>query len=257
MMTSLLKRSLTLLRGNVIIKRLQIVVSDQPVEVIYKDIKNLHLSVHPPDGQVRVSAPLRLDDEAVRLAVVSRLGWIRTQQQKLAIQDRQSQREMITGESHFFMGQRYRLELRTDGPTGVRITRSGILQLSARPSADREGRERLLREWYRQQLKLVLPQLVAKWEVALGVDVAYTGIKRMKTRWGTCNPTARRVWVNLELAKKSPLCIEYVLVHEMIHLSATHHDDKFHALMDQHLPQWRLLRDELNRAPLAHENWGY
>ncbi len=234
-----------------IIKRVQIEVSGQSVEVVYKDIKNLYVSVRPPDGHVRVSAPLRFDETAVRSAVETRLGWIRKHQERLARRDRSSRLQLMTGESHFFMGQPYTLELRSDGPTGVSIVRPGVLQLSIRPGADRNARERLLSQWYRQELKWALPELVAKWEPAIGVKVADARIKRMKTRWGSCNPTARRIWLNLELAKRSPTYLEYVLVHEMVHIIVPRHDAKFRALMDHHMPDWRLLRKELNHAPMS------
>ncbi len=232
-------------------------VSDELVEVIFKDIKNLHVSVYPPAGRVRVSAPLRLDDETVRSAVASRLGWIRRQQRRIAEQERQSQREMVDGESHFFQGKRYRLEVRESSPAGVRIVRSGFLELSAKPGADRASRERILREWYRQHLKSLLPELVTKWAVRVGVAPSSVRVKRMKTRWGTCNSISGRIWLNLELAKKPPSCLEYVLVHEMVHLLEPKHTDRFRELMDHYMPKWRVFRDELNRAPLAHEEWRY
>lgn len=232
-------------------------VSDQTVEVIYKNIKNLHLSVHPPVGRVRVAAPLRLTDEAVRRAVISRLGWIKRQQRRIADQERQSQREMVTGESHYFLGRRYRLKVVEGTKNRVDQRRPGVIELTVRPDADRDSREHTLREWYRDQLRGMLPDLIEKWEPAIGVSVANVGIKRMRTRWGTCNPTARRVWLNLELAKKKSECLEYVLVHEMVHLHERRHDEAFIALMDQHLPSWRSRRDLLNKAPLAFEDWRY
>lgn len=231
-------------------------VSGIPVEVVRKPIKNLHLSVHPPEGSVRVSAPLLLDDEAVRLAVVSRLSWIRRHQKAFEEQPRQSQREMVTGESHYFMGRRYRLNvLKQAGPNRVRINGNSELTLHVRAGTDRDKRESVLTEWYRQQLKEVLPDLIAKWQPVIGVEVADWGVKKMKTRWGSCNVRDRRVWLNLELAKKPRHCIEYVLVHEMVHLLERHHNERFKALLDKFIPQWRLYRSELNQAPLAHEGW--
>ena len=228
------------------------------VEVVRKDIKNLHLGVYPPKGRVRVAVPLRLDDEAVRLAVISRLGWIRRQQKGLEGQDRQSQREMITGESHYVQGRRYRLSvIEHDGPARVSLPNNTTMELRVRPGTDRDKREAVLHRWYRQRLRKQIPELVAKWEPEVGVAVAEWRIKRMKTRWGTCNVDVRRIWLNLELVKKPAVCLEYILVHEMAHFLERHHNERFKELMDRLMPKWRLHREELNRSPLAHENWEY
>lgn len=228
------------------------------MEVVRKPIKNLHLSVHPPEGRVRVSAPRRIDDEAVRLAVASRLAWIRRHQQHFAAQPRQSKREMVSGESHYFRGRRYRLRVTEHhGPNQVSINGSSELKMWVRPGTDRNRREQLLNNWYRRYMKKLLPDLISDWLPVVGVQVADWGIKKMKTRWGSCNTQDRRVWLNLELAKKPPQCLEYVLVHEMVHLLERHHNDHFRALMDGFMPQWRLYRDELNQAPLPHEDWTY
>ncbi|MSQ99001.1 MAG: M48 family peptidase [Xanthomonadales bacterium] len=228
------------------------------VEIVRKDIKNLHLGVYPPDGRVRIAVPLRVDDEAVRLAVVSRLRWIRRQQDKFAQQVRQSAREMVTGESHYFMGRRYRLDvIEHEGPAAVSLPNNTTLELQVRPGADRDKREAVLLRWYRQRLREQIPPLIARWEPEMGVTVEEWGIKKMKTRWGSCNIAARRLWLNLDLAKKPALCLEYVLVHEMVHLLERHHNDHFRELLDRFLPQWRLHREELNRFPLSHEEWEY
>jgi len=231
-------------------------VSGIRVEVVRKPIKNLHLSVHPPDGRVRVSAPSRIDDEAVRLAVISKLRWIRRHQQTFADQPRQSRREMVSGESHYLMGRRYRLNvLEHSGPNRIRRTGNVELTLHVRPGTDRDKREQVLNDWYRQHTKSLLPDLIARWQPIIGVQVHDWGIKKMKTRWGSCNTRDRRVWLNLELAKRPLHCLEYVLVHEMVHLLERHHNDHFKSLMDQFLPQWRSYQDELNKVPLAHEEW--
>ena len=228
------------------------------VEVVRKDIKNLHLAVYPPNGRVRVAIPLRLDDETVRLAVISRLGWIRRKQAGLKQQDRQSEREMVSGESHYVQGRRYRLDvIECTGRTSVCLRNNNTLELCVRPGTSGQNREAALYRWYRQLLRAQIPELIAKWEPVVGVNVADWGIKKMKTRWGTCNNAARRIWLNLELAKKPPSCLEYILVHEMLHLLERHHNDRFRGYMDRFMPQWRLHRDELNRAPLAHEDWQY
>ncbi|MDQ3497014.1 MAG: M48 family metallopeptidase [Actinomycetota bacterium] len=238
------------------ISRRIIEVSGIRVEVVRKPIKNLHLSVHPPDGHVRVSAPSHMDDEAVRLAVVSKLCWIRRHQKTFADQPRQSQREMISGESHYFLGRCYRLTVtERNGPNRITLNGTSNLTMQLRPGTDRDKREQLLNTWYRQHMKELVPDLISKWQPIIGVQVADWGIKKMKTRWGSCNTRDHRVWLNLELAKKSLDCIEYVLVHEMVHLLERKHSERFKALMDQFLPQWRLNRDELNQTTLAHEEW--
>jgi len=197
-----------------------------------------------------------MDDEAVRLAVVSKLCWIRRHQKTFADQPRQSQREMISGESHYFLGRCYRLTVtERNGPNRITLNGTSNLTMQLRPGTDRDKHEQLLNTWYRQHMKELVPDLISKWQPIIGVQVADWGIKKMKTRWGSCNTRDHRVWLNLELAKKSLDCIEYVLVHEMVHLLERKHSERFKALMDQFLPQWRLNRDELNQTTLAHEEW--
>ncbi|MCY3723616.1 MAG: SprT family zinc-dependent metalloprotease [Candidatus Poribacteria bacterium] len=228
------------------------------VEIVRKDIKNFYIGVHPPNGRIRVSAPLRLDDNAVRMAVISRLGWIRRQQAAFTKQDRQSQREFVTGESHYFAGRRYRLDVvEQDCPPKVWLPNNTKIALSVRPGADRDTREALMHRWYRQHLRAQIPLFLEKWETKIGVSVNEVRIKKMKTLWGSCNVEAKRIWLNLELAKKPSACLVYILVHEMIHLLERDHNDRFRELMDKHLPQWRTYRDTLNRAPLAYESWRY
>lgn len=236
----------------------RITVSGIAVEVVRKDIKNLHLGVYPPNGRVRVAAPLVVSDEAVRLAVIDKLAWIRRQKASFAQQPRQSEREMVNGESHFFLGRRYRLRVHEqDGPARVALRGIASLDLFVRPSSKAEQREAVLLRWYRDQLKALIPPLLEKWQPKLGVQVAAWGVKRMKTKWGSCNVDARRLWLNLELAKKPPQCLEYIVVHELVHLLERHHNARFTALMDEFLSGWRSSRDRLNRAPLGHESWDY
>jgi predicted metal-dependent hydrolase len=228
------------------------------VEVIRKPIKNLHLSVHPPEGRVRVSAPTRTDDEAVRLAVVSKLRWIQRHQQTFAGQPRQSPRQMVGGESHYFLGRRYRLRvMEHEGPNEVILKGNMELTLRVRPGTNRDKRQQVLNDWYRRHMKSIIPELIQKWQPVIGVEVTEWGVKKMKTRWGSCNIRDRRVWLNLELAKKPPQCLEYVLVHEMVHLLERHHNDRFKGFMDQFMPHWRMYKDLLDQAPLAHEEWPY
>lgn len=233
-------------------------VEELTIIVVRKDIKNLHLAVYPPDGHVRVAVPLRVDDESVRMAVIARLGWIRRQQEKFAQQERQSPREYVSGESHYFLGARYRLNLiEQNGASRVEIRNRQFIDLYMRPGSTVEQRRRVMATWYRGYLRNAILPLVEKWERVLGVQVAEWAIKQMKTRWGTCNIEAGRIWINLELAKKSPPCLEYIVVHEMMHLLERLHNERFRTLMDQFLPQWQFLRDELNHEPLAHEDWAY
>jgi predicted metal-dependent hydrolase len=240
------------------IERRQISIRGLPVEVVRKAIKNLHLGVYPPHGRVRVAAPLAVTDEAVRLAVIGKLGWVRRQRARFEDQPRQSKREMVSGESHYFLGQRSRLNVVVQsGPARVAIRNKRTIHLFVREGSDTAQRERVLLAWYRQQLKALIPPLIAQWEAAMGASVAEWGVKQMKTKWGACNIEARRIWLNLELAKKPVQCLEYIVVHEMVHLLERHHNDRFTKLMDSFMPQWRLHRAELNRAPLGHATWRY
>lgn len=234
----------------------QLEVSGIAVEVHRKPIKNLHIGVYPPNGRVRVSAPKRMSYEAIRLAVIGKLGWIRKHQQRFEAQERQTPREYITGETHYYQGKRYRLNILLHGGRPAVLLRHDILGLQVAADSDRASRERLLYNWYRRQMKEQLPELVDKWQQIIGVQVAECKIKLMKTRWGTCNPTAKRIWLNLELIKKPIHCLEYIIVHELVHLLEKHHNDRFKALMDQYLPLWRQYREELNRQPLSNEAWG-
>ena len=228
------------------------------VEVIHKPIKHLYVGIFPPDGRVRVSAPLRLDKEAIRLAVISRLGWIRKKKAQFEGQARQSEREYVSGESHYFAGRRYRLHvIEQNTPPTVLLLNNTTLALSVRPGADRLQREATLDQWYRMQLRERLPALVDKWEEKIGVRANEIRIRKMKTRWGTCNSRARRIWLNLELMKKPTSCLEYIIVHELVHLIERKHNNRFHGLMDKYMPQWRTYRDELNRAPLANASWDH
>ena len=239
-------------------ERSQIEVGGLPVQIVRKAIKNLHLGVYPPHGRVRVAAPLRVTDDAVRLAVVGKLGWIKRQRARFEAQPREFLREMVSGESHYFLGRRYRLRvIHTTGAGGIVLRGQTRMELHAPAGATVAQRDRVLQRWYRQELMKLIPPLLEKWQVDLGVQVADWGIKKMKTKWGSCNARAHRIWLNLELAKKPIQCLEYILVHELVHLIERHHNDRFVALMDQHLPQWRLHKQELNSAPLPHETWRY
>jgi predicted metal-dependent hydrolase len=223
------------------------------VDVVYKDIKNLHISVYPPLGRVRVAAPTRITEDAVRLAVVQRLPWIKKQREQLQNADRQTEREMVTGESHYVWGSRLRLDVQT-GRSKVTVSGSKLL-LSAPEATDAEDRRAILERWYRRQLKAAVPPLLEKWQPVVGKEISGWVVRRMRTKWGTCNPDSGTIWFNVELAKKHPSCLEYIVVHEMTHLHERTHNDRFAGLMDQFLPNWRALRDQLNEAPLTDEEW--
>jgi predicted metal-dependent hydrolase len=230
-------------------------VGDIEVDVIYKDIKNLHIGVYPPMGRVRVAAPAHLDEERIRLAVIQRLAWIKRQRDRLQRAERQSEREMLTGESHYVWGRRFRLQV-VEGNARPRVTvNGGRLTMEVPAGTGPDERRRLLQNWERQQLRKRLPHLITKWAEMVGCDVPAWGIRRMKTKWGTCGRTTGRLWFNLELAKKDPRCLEYIVAHEMTHLLERGHGERFVKLMDHFMPDWRSRRDELNSAPLSDERW--
>lgn len=234
------------------------IVSGIAVQVVRKPIKNLHLSVYPPDGHVRVAVPLHITDDNVRLVVISRLSWIKKHQASFQAQPRQSEREMVTGKSHYVFGKRYLLEvIERRGCHEVAIKNNSTLQLFVNPGTSTQNRALVLNEWYRDRLKAQIPDLLNHWQSVIGKQAADWGIKKMKTRWGSCNIAQRRIWLNLELAKKPIECLEYVLVHELVHLLERHHNDRFKAYMDKYLPQWQRCRDILKREPLGNENWVY
>ena len=236
----------------------QIDVNGLTVDVVRKNSKNLHIAVYPPVGRIRVAAPLLVDDDAVRLAVISRIAWIKRQQIKFEEQERQSARDYVSGESHYFQGARYLLNvIELDAPGQVTVRNKKYLDLYVRPGSDALQRERILQAWYRAHLRAVIPPILTAWEPKLGVEATEFGIKHMKTKWGTCNIEAHRIWLNLELAKKSERCLEYIVVHEMMHLLERQHNEHYLELMNHFMPQWRQYREELNRAPLAYEEWEY
>jgi predicted metal-dependent hydrolase len=236
----------------------KISVSDISIDVVRKDIKNMHLAVYPPSGRVRIAAPLRIDDEAVRLFAISRIGWIRRQQNKYTTQRRETPREYVNRESHYFQGKRYLLRvIEQDNPPKVIIKNKTFIDLYVRTDASTAQRQAIMNEWYRKELKLAIPPLIEKWQNEIGVKVAEWGIKQMKTKWGTCNIEAKRIWINLELAKKPIHCLEYIIVHEMIHLLERHHNERYLAYLEKFLPNWKFLKNELNRMPASPVEWTY
>jgi predicted metal-dependent hydrolase len=227
------------------------------VDVVKKDIKNVHLSVYPPSGKVRISAPLRMDLDTIRVFAISKLGWIRQQQRKITDQEREPPREYLDRESHYVWGKRYLLKLiERDVPPSVELKHSQIL-LQTRPGACEEKKQAVLDEWYRGQLREAAPTLIAKWEPLMGVKVERFFVQRMKTKWGSCSPASAGIRLNTDLARKPRECLEYIVVHEMAHLLEPTHNRRFIALMDRFMPNWRFCREVLNRLPVQHENWGY
>jgi predicted metal-dependent hydrolase len=236
----------------------QIVVSDIVIDVVRKDIKNLHLAVYPPTGRVRIAAPLKVDDEAIRLFAISKLSWIKKNQAKQISQERQTERQFISGESHYYKGRRYLLNVvNHTGHPKVQIRTKKYMDLFVKPDYNSEQRERVLTNWYRKNLKEMIPPFIEKWEKIIGVEVAEWEVKIMKTKWGTCNREAKRIWLNLELIKKPEICLEYIIVHEMVHFLERNHTQRFIDLMDKFMPQWRSHREELNSSALKHEDWEY
>lgn len=235
----------------------QIVVSDIDVEVVRKPIKNLHLGVYPPDGRVRVATPLTMTQDAVRTAIIRRISWIRKQQAKFAAQARQSARDYVSGETHYFLGVPYRLRIsQRSGKSQVRIN-GDRLELVVPNESNRAVRESTMHRWLRSELRKRAEPFAESWAAAMSVPVPKLGIRRMRTRWGSCSRGAKRVWINSELIKKPLECIDYLVCHEVAHLIEPSHAQPFIDLMDKHMPRWRVIRAELNQQPLGHENWDH
>ena len=225
--------------------------------VIRKAIKNLHLSVLPPNGKVRVSAPLRMNDDSIRTLLATRLSWIKKQQKKFDGQERQTKREYVSGESHYLWGKKYKLEVNYDNQrSSVSLNGKDKMILNLRPKSDRNKREKVMADWYRNELRNVASASVERWTNTMGVKLNSWGIKKMKTRWGTCNQKAGRIWLNLELAKKPEHCLDFIIVHELTHFLEKTHNDIFKAHMDKFFPRWRQAKEELNQSLLCYEKWG-
>lgn len=234
-----------------------ITVSGIEVLIERKDIKNLHLAVYPPYGMVRVAVPEHITDDNVRLAVISKLNWIKKQKSNFKEQPRQSKREMLSGETHYFFGKRYRLEIIKESPKNKLEISNNKIFLYLKNELNQEKKELLINKWYREELKKHLTILIEKWEAIIGIKVNSWGIRKMKTKWGSCNIEKKHILINSELAKKPFECIEYIVVHEMVHFLERHHNDNFKFYMDKFFHNWKISRDLLNNSPLAHENWKY
>ena len=236
----------------------QITISNIKIDVVSKDIKNIHLGVYPPAGRVRIAAPLKISEDALRIFAISRLSWIKRNQKKYEGQERISPREYKPRESHYFRGKRYLLRItEKEAPPKVLLKNKIYIDLYVRPDASTEKRHEIITEWYRIQLKKQIPAIIEKWEKILKVEVQGWQVKQMKTKWGSCNIEKKRIWINLELAKKPEHCLEYIIVHEMIHFLERHHKDKFLYYLDTYLPNWKKLKTELNKLPASHADWNY
>lgn len=228
------------------------------VEVVRKDIKNMHLAVYPPNGAIKLSVPLKTDEEVLRLFAISKLGWIKKNVKNFKEQARETKRDYVSGESHYLKGQRYLLDVKYHrGYNKVEVTGANKIQLWVKSNATVDEKASIMKEWYRKELKSQIPELLDKWEKIIGVQSNDWGVKQMKTKWGACNVDEKRIWLNLELSKKPVICLEYILVHELVHLHERNHNARFVSLMNQFMPKWRIHRDELNSLPIVHNNWGY
>ena len=232
-----------------------LIINDMDVEVVQKNIKNVHLSVNPPIGSVRVSAPEHMPMEAIKAYVLSKLNWIKKKQNRFKSQEREAAREYIDKETHYYDGKSYLLKVtELDSAPKVKLHHSQI-ELQVRPDSSRETKQRALEAWYRQQLKSKLAELIPAWEKKLNVSVSSFIVRKMKTKWGSCSPQKGTIRINLELAKKPAECLEYIVVHELVHLIEPSHNNHFIKLMDDFLPKWRFYRDELNQLPVCFEEW--
>ncbi len=235
----------------------QIKLGDTAVDVVLKDIKNVHLSVYPPTGRVRISAPSRMSLDNIRAFAISKLGWIKQQQQNFQRQERETPRQYLDRESHYVWGKRYLLKVvEDDAAPEVKLKHSEMI-LRVRPGTKEKTKQAIVALWYREQIKATVPGLITKWELMMHVKVDRVFVQKMKTKWGSCNPAKRSIRLNTDLAKKPHEYLEYIVVHEMVHLLERHHNDRFRAYLDQFVPKWKLHRAELNRSPLGHNSWDY
>ena len=231
---------------------MQIVVSNISVEVIRKNIKNMHLAVLPPDGRVRVSAPTQLTDEAITMFVRTKLGWIKKQQEKFQQQPRQSERQYVSGETLYVWGKQYFLQVEYSYKGNALILSGDKAILTVRKESSPKQRGSFVNEWYRSLLKQEVAKYLPKWEKTTGLYCSSWQSKYMTTKWGTCNPTSKKIWLNIQLAKKPIECLEYVILHELAHLKVHNHGPEFTAILDQYMPYWRDHRRRLNDSTLDY-----
>ena len=221
-----------------------------------KDIKNIHLGVYPPDGKIRASIPLKTSDETLRLFLISKTSWIKKQQEKFLQQERQSKREYVSGESHYLFGNRYRLNvIDTNESPKIKIHKKTHLNLYVKSNTSLQQKEKLFERFYRLELEKIIPKLLKKWGKKVGVDVNQVKIRKMKTKWGTCDAKKKQILLNLEMAKKPPHCIDYVFVHELVHMIERNHTDRFIELLESAYPKWKKSKQELNQGILSYSVW--
>lgn len=226
----------------------KIIIEEIEVELTKKNIKNINLSIQAPNGKVKISAPRNIADETIRQFIVSKIPWIRKQQQRFKDHEKLPEVEFVSGESFFYFGQPYILNVIYQKSNRYKVVPSDnkFINLYVQDGSSKEKREKIMKEWYREELKVAIPPIIEKWEGIMGLKVEAWGVKQMKTRWGTCNIRDKRIWINLELAKKSYQCLEYIIVHEMAHLIERGHGDRFKAIMNKYYPVWRIVKAELN-----------
>jgi predicted metal-dependent hydrolase len=229
----------------------ELVIGGISIDVVFKDIKNVHLSVYPPTGRVRVSAPDRMSLESVRLFAISKVGWIRKHQDRIHYQPRETPREYLERESHFVWGRRYLLTLKEGGSRAQLVLANRTLELKLPEGASVQERQKAMDDWYRSELRSRAAPILKKWSDRLGVEFNQLYIQRMKTKWGSSNPDRHTIRLNLELAKFAPECLDYIALHEIAHFLAPNHGERFLLLLDRNMPSWRAIRDRLNEGPLA------
>lgn len=228
----------------------ELTIANLHIHVVRKNIKNVHIAIYPPDGHVRVSAPTNTPDEAIHAAVIARLGWVRRQIKTHSDAPRETPREIVSGESHYYAGRRYRLQVEPGhGPTCVTVKNKATLLLTTSPRATQTTKTEALNSFYRNELRTIINELLDTWVEKMGVAPVHCRIRSMRTRWGSLSHNTRTITLNLELAKQPRASIEYVLVHELAHLIDRTHSKTFQAVMDKHLPDWRNRRQALNSAP--------
>ena len=231
---------------------MQILVANIPVEVVKKNIKNLHLSVLPPDGKVRVSAPEALSDDAIAMFVRTKIGWIRKQQEKFELQPRQSERQYVSGETLYVWGRQYFLRVEYSYKGNSLVLSGDNAILTVRKESTVKQRETFVNEWYRTLLKAEVEKYLPKWERITGLQCSSWQSKYMTTKWGTCNTSTGKIWMNLQLAKKPIECLEYVILHELIHLKVRNHGPEFVTEMNRYMQNWREIRNQLNESKLDY-----
>ena len=231
---------------------MQMEISGIKIEVQKKNIKNLHLVVAPPEGRVRVSAPMHLSDESIAMFVRTKLGWIKKQQEKFKKQPRQTEREYVSGETLYVWGQQYFLRVDYSYKGNSLVLEGNEAILTVRKESTASQREAFVNEWYRALLKEKIETYLPRWEKITGLHCDSWQTKYMTTRWGTCNTNTGKIWLNLQLAKKPIECLEYVILHELTHLKVRNHSKEFVALMDQYMPYWREIKKLLNDLKLDY-----